>query len=332
MEQEPKQPLPYQIPSSPLTRGQVRLILLLLFIQVVMTAQSNYAPGFAAWVKEAWAAHQQAVAHRAQIRKNQAIAGRCLSHTEPGTKVVWEEDPDRAAQLLAGTGYCPVHPRSSAMYFDVSNAFPPIAMATTPIRIPVDQDFLVPGELRFAIAGSGGSSPGSAVVFLHRRKAGGAERLIVVDFTADISSPRGPQEAPAGTADFEFFKSQTFRAISLGSGEDGSFSGVNIPATELSLAPMLDSPEPQPEGTEMRANWSWPAASGQPGRLKINYRSQMRVYAGQPDPADASHFTIAYDLDGHPGVINGWLKADGSIVLEPRIGKRVNTIWYPNAK
>lgn len=31
-------------------------------------------------------------------------------------------------------------------------------------------------------------------------------------------------------------------------------------------------------------------------------------YAGQFDPADASHFTIAYKRDGDPGVIDGYLR------------------------
>ena len=34
---------------------------------------------------------------------------------------------------------------------------------------------------------------------------------------------------------------------------------------------------------------------------------RLRLYAGQPDPDDASHFTIGYDVDGELGVIEGWL-------------------------
>jgi hypothetical protein len=38
---------------------------------------------------------------------------------------------------------------------------------------------------------------------------------------------------------------------------------------------------------------------------------RLRMFAGQADPADASHFTIGYELDGEPGTIDGWLQADG---------------------
>ena len=51
----------------------------------------------------------------------------------------------------------------------------------------------------------------------------------------------------------------------------------------------------------------------------IDYGNVLRVYAGQPDPADESHFTIAYRVDGRDGVIDGWLKDDG-LQLHPREG------------
>ena len=40
--------------------------------------------------------------------------------------------------------------------------------------------------------------------------------------------------------------------------------------------------------------------------------------SGQPDPADASHFTIRFSLDGSPQIVDGWLKDDDSVTLELR--------------
>ena len=34
----------------------------------------------------------------------------------------------------------------------------------------------------------------------------------------------------------------------------------------------------------------------------------LRIFAGQPDPNDPSHFTIEYEADGKRGVIDGWLR------------------------
>jgi hypothetical protein len=35
---------------------------------------------------------------------------------------------------------------------------------------------------------------------------------------------------------------------------------------------------------------------------------RLRLYAGQPDPADASHFTIRYAIDGVEGMMDGWIR------------------------
>ncbi len=41
----------------------------------------------------------------------------------------------------------------------------------------------------------------------------------------------------------------------------------------------------------------------------------IRIYAGQPDPADPSHFTIRYEHAGQTHMIHGYLCPDGSIEL-----------------
>ena len=47
-----------------------------------------------------------------------------------------------------------------------------------------------------------------------------------------------------------------------------------------------------------------------PGRIKI--------FAGQPDPSDPSHFTISYELDGKPKTIDGWLNDDDTVRFNRR--------------
>ena len=46
----------------------------------------------------------------------------------------------------------------------------------------------------------------------------------------------------------------------------------------------------------------------------------MRVFAGQLDPKDAAHFTIAYDIDRKPGMIDGWLNPSDRVQLQIRTG------------
>jgi hypothetical protein len=43
-----------------------------------------------------------------------------------------------------------------------------------------------------------------------------------------------------------------------------------------------------------------------------------RVYAGEKDPVDASHFTIAIERGGKREVIDGWLRGDDRVLLEGR--------------
>lgn len=47
---------------------------------------------------------------------------------------------------------------------------------------------------------------------------------------------------------------------------------------------------------------------------QIPPRSNLRFYAGQCDPADASHFTIMFESDGKKRTIDGWLLDDPSAV------------------
>jgi hypothetical protein len=48
------------------------------------------------------------------------------------------------------------------------------------------------------------------------------------------------------------------------------------------------------------------------------YNDQIQILAGQPNPDDLAHFTIAYEIDGKPGIIDGWLMEDDTVKLEPR--------------
>lgn len=57
-----------------------------------------------------------------------------------------------------------------------------------------------------------------------------------------------------------------------------------------------------------------PNHGGYPVSIPIN------LYAGQPDPKDDSHFTLAYTLNGKPGTIDGWLNDDETVKLELRAG------------
>ncbi|HEX4125453.1 MAG TPA: hypothetical protein VHY37_12050 [Tepidisphaeraceae bacterium] len=62
-------------------------------------------------------------------------------------------------------------------------------------------------------------------------------------------------------------------------------------------------------------------------------RGLFRFYAGQPDPADPSRFTIDYTYDGIPGTIDGMVTDTGVVILTPRTGAVIrgmaSNVWSP---
>ena len=58
----------------------------------------------------------------------------------------------------------------------------------------------------------------------------------------------------------------------------------------------------------------------------VSASERLRVFAGQPDPADKSHFTFDYEIEyqgnSKRGTFDGWLKDNDRVVLKPRIGER----------
>ena len=49
-----------------------------------------------------------------------------------------------------------------------------------------------------------------------------------------------------------------------------------------------------------------------------NWTLPTRIYAGQPDPSDASHFTFDYEAYGVRDTVDGWLEVSGYLTLRPR--------------
>lgn len=71
------------------------------------------------------------------------------------------------------------------------------------------------------------------------------------------------------------------------------------------------------------------------GRFPGGYPVSMPInlYAGQIDPSDESHFTIAYTINGKPGNIDGWLGDDDTVKLERRSGSPdVISEWHTGLK
>ena len=56
------------------------------------------------------------------------------------------------------------------------------------------------------------------------------------------------------------------------------------------------------------------------GVMLLPHAGHLQMFFGQPDSADAAHFTIKYDIDNIPGTIDGWLQNDDTVKLQIRDG------------
>ena len=57
---------------------------------------------------------------------------------------------------------------------------------------------------------------------------------------------------------------------------------------------------------------------------RLQPSDELRIFAGQPDPVDASHFTIAYEMNSQKGIVDRWLQDDDTVKLKLRGGPAAN--------
>jgi hypothetical protein len=79
----------------------------------------------------------------------------------------------------------------------------------------------------------------------------------------------------------------------------------------------------------------WQAAAGRRMLFTVllSATDRLTLFAGQPDAADASRFTLSYSLNGRDGTLDGRLRQNGQVDLVPRAGTmgvvNGNDIWDP---
>ena len=320
MADERKPSLSYERPSGGISRWQFRLLCALLVLNLVVTVQSAYAPQLGKQVKQRWAAWQAR-------RGAHAVNRVAFAFVEPADKVVWEEDPDAAARLLAGGGYRAVKVEGLGNRPFLAR-WPRSAAATVPPAVDAfhRQHFRHPFP---NVAGVQRIEPDeTACVLLHRLRTPAGEDRVVMVFvwgSTDLRNLQIPGSAGSGGPGDEWTmpvpKSLRIDALSCLIGADGAVTHQRGDSAVLLIHSRSD--------LASRPTFTWtPPAGDQPERIKLAGAGVSRFYAGQPDPADASHFTIPYVVDGVPGTIHGRLRGDGSLTLEPTTGRAVGSMWY----
>jgi hypothetical protein len=119
---------------------------------------------------------------------------------------------------------------------------------------------------------------GSKTLFLHARRANGARRVVVVTVLGRTIDPRVFHSPGASLCNASVYSMASIRA------DPTLKSSRHFALYPLPLTPL--------------------------GKLKL--------YAGQADPADESHFTIDFETQGVRGTIDGWLLPDDTVILQIR--------------
>lgn len=205
-----------------------------------------------------------------------------LRHTAPADRVVYEQDPAEARVLL-GRGYLPVfvgNPRYVGLRSLAMQCGPPESLDAPDANGPPEPP---------AVAG-------------HRAPAFVALPTLIPSATMFGAGVfLHARRDPAGRQ-----RLVIVQAILRESGLPGRtpelYVGTYIPAGWR-------------PGGRIRGSSSW--RSVRPFE-DFEDDTPVRLYAGQPDPADPSHFTIRYSRAGRGGTLHGYLGDDGRVTLEAR--------------
>lgn len=334
-EQSEKPALEYEHASARFaTRRQFRWLLALLLLNLLITLQTAYWPGLVGSFKSHWSDYQQ---HRRQRAARQQV----MALTQPPSHIVWDENPETAAALLAATGYKPIRVESLERYPFLSNWPRGAAANIPPAADSFYRDQFNP-TYHHAFPNLGGQRvvepDESALILMHAfRTPAGEDRLVYVyvqgklnlnrtSLPAAQTGPR-PDRVPIESP----FSATVHKELSIiavpcrlpAPGEDALPTPLFDERTTLVIHPDSDPRE---------VRWTWtPPAAGQPEQIRLLDGGHLRLFAGQPDPADPTHFTIRYDFDGRPGTIHGHLKPTGTVDLHPDHGTLVGTRWDPTA-
>ena len=205
----------------------------------------------------------------------------CLAHALPAGTVAYTEDPAVAAGLAdLRERYAPVSSQPASSEI----AVPPVALREPPFWAALR-------ELSATLPVGYVTTKPYPMLFLHERTTpSGQPRVVVVQWVAETGHVADVSRLLAGR--------------------------MHAPASRTAAATLIDH-------VQVRVRLPAPDPSqGRPAGAHALNRQRpqpLTLFAGQPDPDDASHFTIPYAFGENAGVIDGWVSED-KLVLKPRLG------------
>ena len=311
--------LEYDRSGNHVTRGQFRVLLILMFVNTVAIVGYLCVPSGATWARQTWRDFQsKRAAQAAEQRRLDARLKRIADFRQalpalaamkwPKDTPVYTEDNIEAASLLASdSAYETIRIDRNGMPAELWQ----VAVGRT-----------APPEVKL-LAGFVGSDPGSPssrsgrdnFVMIHARKnPAGAERLVWCELEARQSTRQQQAEQ------YRVMSSRTLRVRLVS------------PGSETAAPSLLQTVD-----TEFDQRDEDYATVKRGGEAKTP--QTFRMLAGIPDPADPTRCTIPYVLNGLSGAFDVRVLEGDRLLVEPSHGRitersgstRVAQHWEPDA-
>ena len=282
----------------------VRLLVVLTLINTTLLGMSVLGPQLFPFVTQQYAKWKASRAEAKALLAGLALQQQAAAHVAPADRVVYEEDPAEAARLLKQR---PLDYKPSGF---VTGSVPPGWVAPVQATAP-------PYFASYVDAVHGGTrvhGVDNPLLFLHERKTpGGVAYVVAVQLSANHTFNRNSLVDVSGATTATRYRQTKHRSLTAAARiADPAGPAAAVKARRHSAGAQLNLPD-----SAERQVSSIPPGLSIDVTPEIDYGNALRFFAGQPDPNDASHFTIAYQADGRDGVIDGWLK-DNGLVLRPR--------------
>ena len=308
----PAPPLPYERGVTVSVRG-VRVLVALTLVNTVLLASIVLGPQLSPFVRQHWQQWKVAREQRRRQAAEVAAQQKCQAHAAAADLVAYEEDPDKALDLIKAS------PRAYEPVLSGQREAPPGFVGPVRLRPPDYFDEYMP-----AVRGSARARGRyQSLVFLHGLKNPAGEPFVVaVWLNAYQSFSRGTDYDPALQSSVVGFRSEKQRVLVA----EWWPAGPGAPSTSANGKGQRRDLRLSLPDHENRVVAKVKADAPLDPPPPIDYGNRLSIYAGQADSADPSHFTIPYQIDGRAGTIDGWLRNEG-MELKPREG---SLVFEPN--
>jgi hypothetical protein len=308
--------LEYEKSPNRISRRQMNLLLLLIAINTLLFSAFVCLPTASPYLKEMWSQYQQKRDEKRNAEARESKLAANMVFVAPADRAIYVEAPADARALLntdahafmldpvlsaeSGTGTSYLSP-GLRQVFQIANFQPP-AMRT--YQAPLDD------WIRQFPENTLGVGPNDGGLFLHGMQTpSGKSRLVLIGLDVSQHLKDADLDADGQVRNWSLETSRSLVAR--------VFDPQTLPSLPARTAIRIE----EPGGQHPRFTAQFTKNSEMPVTAQLVGTRPWKIFTGQLDPADPTHLTIAYEIAGVPGVIDGRLSDGDRLMLTPRVGR-----------